>query len=90
MMSPAGMAIAAIVVMLWLLWSDSVRSRKPTPVLYAVRIALYLIMSGVLLVNLIRYPDVFAGTTRALTITAVLIGLLGAGYFAKRLVRRGV
>ena len=25
---PAGMAIAALTVMLWILWSDSVRSRR--------------------------------------------------------------
>jgi hypothetical protein len=88
MMSPAGMALAVITVMLWLLWSDSLRARKPTPILYAIRVALFLIMSGVLLVNLIRYPDVFAGPTRAMTIAAVVVGFLGAGYFAKRLTTR--
>ena len=88
MMSPAGMALAAITVMLWLLWSDSLRGRKPAPILYAVRIALFLITSGVLLLNLIRYPDVFAGTARALAIGAVVIGIMGAVYFSRRLTRR--
>lgn len=88
MMSPAGMALAAITVMLWLLWSDSVRGRKPTPVLYAIRIALFLIMAGVLLLNLVRHPDVFAGTARALAIAAVVVGVIGAGYFARRLTTR--
>ena len=88
MMSPAGMALAAITVMLWLLWSDSVRPRKPAPILYAVRIALFLITSGVLLLNVIRYPDVFAGTARALAIGAVVIGIMGAVYFSRRLTRR--
>ncbi|HUP46393.1 MAG TPA: hypothetical protein VM779_12870 [Thermoanaerobaculia bacterium] len=88
MMSPATVALAAITVMLWLLWSDSIRGRKPTPVLYAIRIALFIIMAGVLLVNLIRYPDVFAGTARALAIAAVVVGIIGAGYFAKRLTTR--
>ena len=88
MMSPAGMALAAITVMLWLLWSDSLRGRKPAPILYAVGVALFLITSGVLLLNLIRYPDVFAGTARALAIGAVVIGIMGAVYFSRRLARR--
>ena len=87
MMSPAGMALAAITVMLWLLWSDSLRARRPTPILYAVRIALFLMTSAVLLLNVIRYPDMFAGTARVLAVLAVIVGLLGAGYFVRRLVR---
>lgn len=88
MMHPAAMAIAAIIVMLWLLWSDTIRGRRPTPMLYALRIALYLIVSFVLILNLIRYPQMFAGNTRAIVIVAILVGLLGAGYFARRLVLR--
>ena len=87
MIPPAGMAIAAITVMLWILWSDTLRARR-TPVLYAVRVALYLIVSGVLLLNMVRYPRLFDGTTRFLTIAAVVVGVLGAGYFGRRLVRR--
>jgi hypothetical protein len=74
--------------MLWILWSDTLRARRPAPILYVMRIALYLIVSGILILNLVRYPHVFAGTTRALVIVAVLVGLLGAGYFARRLVLR--
>ncbi|HUP47876.1 MAG TPA: hypothetical protein VNA04_03710 [Thermoanaerobaculia bacterium] len=88
MMSPAGMALAAITVMLWLLWSDSIRARKPAPLLYAIRVALFLVVSGVLILNLVRYPAFFTGTTRVLVLLAVLIGLLGAVYFGKRLARR--
>lgn len=88
MLSPAAMAIAAMTVMLWILWSDTIRAHRPAPILYALRIALYLIVSGILILNLVRYPHVFAGTTRALVIVAILVGLLGAGYFARRLVVR--
>jgi hypothetical protein len=88
MMSPAGMAIATITVMLWIVWSDTIRARRPAPVLYAVRIALYLIVSGLLLVNSLRYPGIFAGTARWLTFAAVAVGLFGAAYFTRRLVRR--
>ena len=88
MIHPAGMALAAITVMLWLLWSDSLRSRKPTPILYAVRIALFLIVAGVLILNLVRYPAMFPGTTRLLALVAVVVGIIGAGYFGGRLTRR--
>lgn len=86
MNNPAAMAIIAMTVMLWILWSDTVRARRPAPVLYALRIALYLIVSGILILNLIRYPHVFAGGSRALMIAAVLVGLVGAAYFTRRLV----
>ncbi|HEX6177380.1 MAG TPA: hypothetical protein VF057_03405 [Thermoanaerobaculia bacterium] len=88
MISPAGMALAVITVMLWLLWSDSLRGRKPTPILYAIRIALFLIATGVLILNLLRYPEIFSGATRVLVLMAIAVGLLGAGYFARRLTRR--
>ncbi|HUP62208.1 MAG TPA: hypothetical protein VNA69_17520 [Thermoanaerobaculia bacterium] len=82
------MAIAAITVMLWILWSDTIRSRRPSQVLYAVRIALYLVVAGVLTLNLVRYPHAFVGGGRALTIVAIATGILGAGYFARKLVRQ--
>ena len=88
MISPAAMAIATLTVMLWILWSDTIRARRPSPILYAVRIALYLVVSGMLLLNMVRYPSMFAGSTRVLTGVAVAVGLLGAGYFARRLVLR--
>jgi len=82
------MAIATITVMLWIMWSDTIRARRPSPILYAVRIALFLIVSGVLVLNMVRHPDLFQGGERALTIVAVLVGIAGAVYFARRLTRR--
>jgi hypothetical protein len=87
-MTPAAMAIAAITVMLWILWSDTIRARRPTPILYVVRIALFLVMSGIMIVNVTRFPGLFAGGTRALAITAAAVGIIGAVYFGRRLVRR--
>ena len=53
-----------------------------------MRIALYLIVSAVLTLNMIRYPGEFSGGARVVAILAVAVGLFGAGYFARRLVRR--
>lgn len=88
MMNPAAMAIVAMTVMLWILWSDTLRARRPAPILYALRIALFLIVSGILILNLVRYPAVFSGSAKVLMIVAVAVGLLGAGYFTRRLVLR--
>ncbi len=88
MMTPSGMAIAAITVMLWIMWSDTLRAKRPSQVLYTVRIALFLIISGILAMNMVRYPASFGGGARGLVITAVVVGLCGAGYFARRLVLR--
>ena len=89
MVPPAGMAIAALTVMLWILWSDSIRARRSAAPLYALRVALYLIVSGILILNRIRYPYLFSTTATVLVAVAVLVGLFGAYWFARRLVARG-
>ena len=86
--TPAAMAIASITVMLWIIWSDTIRAHRPSPILYAVRIALFIIVAGVLVLNMVRRPDLFHGGARWLTIVAAGVGLLGAGYFGRRLVLR--
>ena len=88
MITPGAMAIATITVMLWILWSDTMRSRRPSPILYTVRIGLYLVVCGVLIHNMIRFPEIFSGSSLALTIVAIGVGLVGAGYFARKVVRR--
>lgn len=88
MIPPAGMAIAALTLMLWILWRDTLRSVRPTPILYTVRIALYLIMAGVLVLNRIRYPNQFSTGATALVVFAASVGIVGAAYFARRLVKR--
>lgn len=88
MFNPATVALATITVMLWIMWSDTIRARRPSQILYTIRIALFLVVCGVLVLNMVRYPELFAGGVRTLTIIAVIVGLVGAGYFARRLVLR--
>lgn len=88
MIPPAAMAIAALTVMLWILWSDTIRRRRSSPILYAVRIALYLIMAAVLVLNRIRYPQFFSPAADILVVLAALVGVAGAIYFGRRLMRR--
>ncbi len=87
-MNPAAMAIAAMTVMLWIMWSDTIRRRRPSPILYALRIALYLVVTGILILNMVRYPEIYSTGARAFSIVAVLVGLVGAGYFGRRLALR--
>jgi putative effector of murein hydrolase len=88
MIPPVGFAIAALTVMLWILWSDSVRSRRGSQALYAVRVALYLVVTGILILNRVRYPQYFSGGATIAVVLAALVGLFGAFWFARRLVRR--
>ena len=89
MIPPAGFAIAALTVMLWILWSDSLRTRRSSPMLYALRVALYIIVSAILVLNRVRYPHLFSTGATLLVGVAVLVGLFGAYWFARRLVARG-
>lgn len=88
MMTPSAMAIACITVMLWLIWSDSTRAHRPAPILYALRVALFVIVSGVMVVNMVRYPQHFASGARWLAMAVVAVGIFGAYYFARKLARR--
>ena len=88
MISPVALPLAVMTVMLWLVWSDTVRSRRQSPILYAMRIAFFLIASGVLVVDVVRRPDLFAGSARTIAIVTVVVGIAGAVYFARRLMRR--
>lgn len=88
MIPPAGYAIAALTVMLWILWSDSIRPRRAPQSMYALRVATYLVVSGVLIVNRVRYPQSFSNGATVAVILAVLVGLFGAFWFGRRLVRR--
>lgn len=86
--NPSTMAIACITVMLWLIWSDNVRPHRPAPILYAIRVALFVIVAGVMVVNMVRYPSTFAYGARPLAIAVVAVGVFGAYYFARKLARR--
>lgn len=88
MIPPAGYAIAALTVMLWILWSDSVRKRRSSQILYAVRVALYLIVAAILVLNRFRYPRLFSPAATFVVILAALVGVFGALHFGRRLVRR--
>ena len=81
------MAIAALTVMLWILWSDSLRTRRPTPVLYSVRILLYLTVAALLIFNRYQHPWLFSTTSTVLVGVTAVVGVFGAFYFGRRIIR---
>jgi O-antigen/teichoic acid export membrane protein len=85
MIPPAGMAMAAITVMLWILWSDSIRARGGSRVIYLVRIVAYLAMAAVLVYNAIHHPALFGAGGRTLVVAAVIVAIFGAIYFGRKL-----
>jgi hypothetical protein len=88
MTTPASISVAAITLMLWILWRDSLRPQRRAPILYALRTALYIIASGILVLNRVRYPSQFTRGETILVIVAASIGVFGAAYFMRRLTIR--
>ena len=80
-MPPAFLPLACLTVMLWILWSDSVRPRRPKKIIYLLRAFLYLVVSVVLIYDLVRYPRIFSRGGAVMAILAAVVGIGGAFYF---------
>src|ERR1051326_8841761 len=65
-----------------------IRPRRASQPMYALRVAACLVVTGVLILTRVRYPQYFSGGATAAVVLAVLVGLFGAFWFARRLVRR--
>ena len=77
--------LLALTVMLWILWSDSIRPTRPSRIVYAIRAVLFLAMTGVLIFNMFRYSSLFSSSSRILVALASLVGVIGAGYFVRKM-----
>lgn len=76
--------IAAITMMLWLLWSDSIRNRPMPRLWYLFRALLYLAIAAVMIYNAWRYGESFAAWNYAVIGTAVVVGVIGAIWFGRK------
>ena len=83
-MSPIAIPLAMSVVMLWLIWSDSVRRRPTSRIFYIVRGLLFLGAVSLLVYNLVTYPGMYRGSDRSIVFFAVAVGVIGAIYFVRR------
>jgi Co/Zn/Cd efflux system component len=80
--------IAAITLMLWILWSDSIRPHRPTPIVYSIRVMMFLGAAAAIIYNLVSYFRLFSLTSQALNVVAAAIGVGGAVYFFLKATRR--
>lgn len=76
--------VAAITLMLWILWSDSIRPRPMPRLWYGFRALLYVAMAGVMVFNGWRYAYAFRTTNWIFLGTAVAIGIVGMIYFGRK------
>lgn len=79
------MPLAALTVMLWLLWSDSIRRGRQLRLFYAIRMVLFASVSGVVVYNLFKYPELFGRTGTVMSWIASLVGIIGVVFFFRKL-----
>ena len=83
-MSLTTFPLLAITVMLWILWSDTVRPRRGSRLVYLIRMFLFLAMIAALYYNMFSYPTAFSTGARVLVGIATVVGLAGAIYFLRK------
>ena len=81
-MNPIVLPVAAIVVMLWIIWADSIRRRPAPRFFYFMRVVLFLVMTGLLVWNI--YLGAYPGSVRYIAMAAAVAGLIGVVYFIRR------
>jgi TRAP-type uncharacterized transport system fused permease subunit len=79
------MPLAALTVMLWLLWSDSIRRGKQLRLFYAVRLLLFAAVAGVVVYNVLKYPEMFGRTGKLMSWAAAVVGIIGVVFFFRKL-----
>ena len=79
------MPLAALTVMLWLLWSDSIRRGRQLRLFYAVRMLLFAAVACVVLYNLFKYPELFGRTGTLMSWVASVVGVIGVVFFFRKL-----
>jgi hypothetical protein len=76
--------LAALTLMMWIIWSDSVRKRRSSSILYGFRAFLYLAASAVLIYELWRERRWISHSILGVTLFAVVVGITGALYFFRK------
>jgi len=84
------MPLAALTVMLWLLWSDSIRRGKQFRGFYAVRMILFGAVTGVTIFNVVKHPDLFGRTGMVMSWIASIVGVIGVVFFYRKLIAPAV
>ena len=80
--------LLVLTLMLWLIWTDSVRPARTSRVVYAVRALLFVAASVLVMYRLLQAPWYYSMTFRVVMVVASLVGLLGAAYFGRKVFPR--
>lgn len=81
--------LAMLTVMMFLIWTDSVRTRPVHPVAYILRALVFVAGVGILLFNRFRYPHLYGGTSTILIVITAVVGIGGAAYFGRKAMLSG-
>ena len=76
--------LAALTLMMWIIWSDSVRRKQSSPILYGFRVFLYLAASAVLSYELWRERHWVSRSILGVTLFAIAVGVAGATHFLRK------
>jgi hypothetical protein len=76
--------LMALTLMLWLIWSDSVRSHRPSRIVYVIRGLLFLAVAGMIVMRMLEAPALYSTGARVLVGLNAVVGLVGAGYFIRK------
>jgi hypothetical protein len=88
MTQPSTFPLLALTLMLWLIWSDSVRPRRPSRFVYVLRAAIFIGASGVLMFRMLESPHAYSVASKVLVAVTSLVGVLGAGIFMRKAMLR--
>lgn len=80
--------VAAMTLMLWLIWSESLRARTMPRPWYAFRALLYVAMGAVLGYNAWKYGAGFERMNWVLIAVALVVACVGTVFFTMLAIRR--
>jgi hypothetical protein len=80
--------LLALTLMLWLIWTDSVRPQRASRIVYSIRSLLFLAISALLMFRMLENPGAYSTGAKVLMVVTGLVGVLGAGYFGRKVVVR--
>jgi uncharacterized membrane protein YjdF len=83
-------ALATLTVMLWILWSDSVRPRSGGKALYGVRVVVFLAVAAILVQRAVTSRPSLSNGAIALVAVTTLVAVGGAVYFFRKATARKV
>lgn len=71
-------------LILWLVWSDSIRPRRASKIVCWIRVVVFFVVGAMLIQSAARSHAIMSGDVLGFTIVAAVVAFVGAGYFYRR------